>query len=72
MTWIVRVALERPLTFIVLALLILIFGPLAALNMPVDIFPTINIPVVGVVFQFGGLSASRNVGPHHHALRAHP
>src|SRR5580698_1836112 len=62
MTWIVRVALERPLTFIVLALLILIVGPLAALSMPVDIFPSINIPVVGVVFQFGGLQASEISG----------
>jgi CzcA family heavy metal efflux pump len=62
MTWIVRVALERPLTFIVLALLILIAGPVAALNMPVDIFPSINIPVVGVVFQFGGLQASEISG----------
>ena len=62
MTWIVRVALERPLTFIVLALLVLIAGPVAALNMPVDIFPSINIPVVGVVFQFGGLQASEISG----------
>jgi len=62
MTWIVRVALERPLTFIVLALLILIGGPVAALNMPVDIFPSINIPVVGVVFQFTGLQASEISG----------
>ena len=58
MTWIVRVALERPLTFIVLALLILIVGPVAALNMPVDIFTSIKITVVGVVFQFIGLQAS--------------
>ena len=62
MTWIVRVALERPLTFIVMALLILIFGPLAALNMPVDIFPAINIPVVAVAFQYGGLQASEVSG----------
>jgi CzcA family heavy metal efflux pump len=62
MTWIVRVALERPLTFIVLALLILIAGPLAAFNMPIDIFPSINIPVVGVVFQFSGLQASEISG----------
>jgi len=38
MTWIVKVALERPYTFIVMALLIVIFGPLAALQMPTDIF----------------------------------
>ena len=62
MTWMVRVALERPLTFIVMALLILIAGPLAALNMPVDIFPAINIPIVAVVFQYGGLQASEVSG----------
>ncbi len=62
MTSIVRVALERPLTFIVLALLIMILGPMAALDMPVDIFPAINIPVVGVVFNFGGLQASEISG----------
>ena len=62
MTWIVRVALERPLTFIVLALLILIAGPVAAFNMPVDIFPAINIPVASAVFSFGGLQASEFSG----------
>ncbi|HWY60774.1 MAG TPA: efflux RND transporter permease subunit [Rhizomicrobium sp.] len=62
MTWIVRVALERPLTFIVMALLILIAGPLAALSMPVDIFPAINIPIVAIVFQYGGLQASEVSG----------
>ena len=56
MTWIVRVALERPYTFIVLALLILIFGPLAALRMPTDIFPNIGVPVIGVAFNFSGMS----------------
>src|SRR5579862_2808888 len=56
MTWIVKVALERPLTFIVLALLILIFGPIAAVRTPTDIFPAINVPVVGVAFAYNGLS----------------
>ncbi|MGD0144529.1 MAG: efflux RND transporter permease subunit, partial [Rhizomicrobium sp.] len=55
MTWIVRVALERPYTFIVLALLILIVGPLAAVNTPTDIFPNIGVPVIGVAFQYTGL-----------------
>ena len=68
MTWIVRVALERPLTFIVLALLILIFGPLAALETPTDIFPAINVPVIGVAFQLWRPVARRNVRPHHDAL----
>ena len=56
MTWIVKVALERPLTFIVLALLILIFGPIAAIRAPTDIFPAIDVPVVGIAFTYSGLS----------------
>ncbi|RDS81261.1 AcrB/AcrD/AcrF family protein [Dyella monticola] len=55
--WIVKIALERPLTFIVLALLLLILGPLAILRTPVDIFPNIDIPVVSVVWQYTGLPA---------------
>ncbi len=58
MTWIVKVALERPLTFIVMALMIVIFGPMAALRMPVDIFPNIGVPVIGVAFNYTGLSPS--------------
>ncbi len=53
--WIVRVALERPYTFIVLALLLIIFGPLTILRTPTDIFPNIGIPVVSVVWQYNGL-----------------
>jgi CzcA family heavy metal efflux pump len=56
MTWLVKVALERPYTFIVMALLIMIFGPLAAVQTPTDIFPNIGIPVVGVAFSYSGLS----------------
>ena len=56
MTWLVKVALERPYTFIVMALMILIFGPLAALRTPTDIFPNIGIPVIGVAFNYAGLS----------------
>ena len=56
MTWLVKVALDRPYTFIVMALMILIFGPLAALRTPTDIFPNIGIPVVGVAFSYSGLS----------------
>src|SRR5882757_8393340 len=51
----VRIALRRPYTFVVLALLILIFGTLAALRTPTDIFPDIQIPVISVVWQFTGL-----------------
>ena len=62
MTWIVRVALDRPYTFIVLAIVILIFGPLAALRTPTDIFPNIGIPVVGVGLQYSGLSPAEISG----------
>src|SRR5256884_648722 len=51
----VRIALRRPYTFVVLALLILIFGTLAALRTPTDIFPDIQIPVISVVWQSTGL-----------------
>ena len=68
MTWIVRVALDRPYTFIVLAIVILIFGPIAAMRTPTDIFPAIRIPVVGAVLQYSGLSpddmAGRIVSPY--------
>jgi CzcA family heavy metal efflux pump len=56
MTWLVKVALDRPYTFIVMALMILIFGPLAAIRTPTDIFPNIGIPVIGVAFSYAGLS----------------
>src|ERR1700749_3340991 len=55
MITIVRIALQRPYTFIVLALLILIIGPLAALRTPTDIFPNINIPIIAVAWQYTGL-----------------
>ena len=55
MVGIVRVALTRPYTFVVMALLIMIVGPLAALRTPVDIFPEIRIPVIAVVWQYTGL-----------------
>src|ERR1700761_9042401 len=53
--WVVRIALERPYTFLVLALLLLIIGPLTIIRTPVDIFPNINIPIVSVVWQYTGL-----------------
>ena len=55
--WIVRVALNRPYTFVVLALTILLVGPIAILRTPTDIFPNINIPVVGVIWSYGGLGS---------------
>ena len=55
MVWFVQIALRRPYTFVVLALLIAIFGSLAALRTPTDIFPNIKIPVVSVVWTYTGL-----------------
>jgi multidrug efflux pump subunit AcrB len=52
---IVRIALSRPYTFIVAALLIFLIGTLAALRMPIDIFPSIDIPIIGVAWQYQGL-----------------
>jgi multidrug efflux pump subunit AcrB len=58
----VRIALSRPYTFVVLALLLLIVGPLAALRTPTDIFPDIRIPVIGVVWQYTGLPPDQMAG----------
>lgn len=55
--WIVRVALQRPYTFVVLAIAILLVGPLTIRRMPVDIFPNINIPVIAVSWSYQGLAA---------------
>src|SRR5262252_4910802 len=54
--WIVRLALRRPYTFVVMALLIVILGVFTILRMPTDIFPDIDIPVISVVWNYGGLS----------------
>src|SRR6184192_1684928 len=54
--WIVRLALRRPYTFVVLALLIAVLGVASIATMPVDIFPAINIPVVNVIWSYSGLS----------------
>ncbi len=62
MTELVRIALNRPYTFVVLALLILIIGPLAALRTPTDIFPDIRIPVIGVVWTYTGLPPDQMAG----------
>jgi multidrug efflux pump subunit AcrB len=68
----VRIALSRPYTFVVLALLLLIIGPLAALRTPTDIFPDIRIPVIGVVWNYTGLPpdqmAGRMISPFQRAL----
>ncbi len=62
MTELVRIALNRPYTFVVLALLLLIIGPLSAMRTPVDIFPDIRIPVIGVIWQYTGLPPDQMSG----------
>src|SRR6201994_2232697 len=57
-----RIALSRPYTFVVLALLLMLLGPLAALRTPTDIFPDIRIPVIGVVWQYTGLPPDQMSG----------
>src|SRR5258706_3256800 len=54
--WIVRLALRRPYTFVVLGLLVAVLGVVSIVSMPVDIFPAINIPVVTVIWSYSGLS----------------
>jgi multidrug efflux pump subunit AcrB len=53
--WIVRLALRRPYTFVVMAILILIMGMMAIVRTPTDIFPNINIPVVSIIWTYNGL-----------------
>src|SRR4026208_670552 len=60
--WIARVALDRPYTFIVLALLILIVSPVVISRTPTDIFPAINIPVIAVAWQYSGLNTEELEG----------
>jgi multidrug efflux pump subunit AcrB len=70
--WIVRLALRRPYTFAVFAILLLLIGAYSILSMPTDIFPNINIPVVSIVWQYAGLSAeeiaNRIVAPSERSL----
>src|SRR5881296_2807642 len=60
--WIVRLALRRPYTFVVMALLIAVLGVASIVTMTVDIFPAINIPVVTVIWNFSGLSPTEMEG----------
>ena len=59
---VVRIALDKPYTFVVMSLLILILGPLAALRTPTDIFPEIKIPVIAVAWQYTGLPSEQMAG----------
>ena len=54
--WIVALALRRPYTFVVMALVLIILTPIVILRTPVDIFPDINIPVISVVWNYGGFA----------------
>src|SRR5260370_38472490 len=54
--WIVALALRRPYTFVVMAIVLLLLTPLVILRMPVDVLPEINIPVISVVWTYSGLS----------------
>src|SRR5271170_6352859 len=54
--WIVRLALRRPYTFVVMSILLLILGPVSILRTPTDIFPNIDIPVISVIWNYTGLS----------------
>jgi multidrug efflux pump subunit AcrB len=60
--WIVRLALNRPYTFIVVALLILMLAPVAILRTPTDIFPNIDIPVIAAAWQYTGLNPQEMAG----------
>ena len=70
--WIVRLALRRPYTFVVLSLLLFIIGPVVMLRTPVDIFPNIDIPVVSVIWNYAGMApeelANRIVLPFERSL----
>jgi len=55
MTAIVRIALERPYTFVVAAILVLLFGVMSIIRTPKDIFPDIGIPVISVIWSYSGL-----------------
>ena len=70
--WIVRVALDRPYTFIVLAVLILVLSPVMILRTPTDIFPNIDIPVIAVAWQYTGMNPEelegRITGPYERIL----
>jgi multidrug efflux pump subunit AcrB len=72
--WIVRLALRRPYTFVVAALVLLLLTPFVLLRTPTDIFPAINIPVISVIWQYAGLNATeieqRIVYNHERALSA--
>ena len=70
--WIVRLALRKPYTFVVMSLLLLLLGPVVILRTPVDIFPNIDIPVVSVVWNYAGFSPEQLSDRIVRAVRAQP
>ena len=68
--WIVALALRRPYTFVVLALLLLILGPIVIFRTPTDIFPNIDIPVVSILWNYTGLNSAGHGQPDRDAYRA--
>ena len=60
--WIVRLALRRPYTFVVLAMLIVLMGVMTILRMPTDMYPEINIPVVAAIWNYNGLPPTEMEG----------
>ena len=60
--WIVRLALRRPYTFVVMAMAIILLGLVAILRMPTDIFPEVDIPVISVIWQYPGMSPNEMEG----------
>ena len=70
--WIVRLALRRPYTFVVLSILIFLLGIGSAIEAPKDVFPYIDIPVVTIVWTYSGLTPNEMEGPRRHCLRARP
>ena len=72
MTAVVRLALARPYTFVVMAILVMIFGVMSAIRTPTDIFPNIGIPVISVVWSYTGLApddmSGRIVAPYERVL----
>src|SRR4051812_45725226 len=60
--WIVRLALRRPYTFVVMAMAIVLLGLVAIFRMPTDIFPEVDIPVISVVWQYPGMSPAEMEG----------
>src|SRR6202162_6130741 len=60
--WIVKLALNRPYTFVVFALLIFVLSPLVILRTPTDIFPNIDIPVIAIAWNYTGLAPEEMEG----------